>query len=120
MDPITLVIIAMVVGLLWFMSGRSRRMQRAAMDFRATLAPGQQVMTGSGFFGTVVEVDGDAITLESAGSRSIWIRGAVLKLAEPPVAVPDDEVDADGTGTVEVPDDISSLDPGDTGAPPTN
>jgi len=74
---------------------------------------------GVGVLRTVVEVDGDAITLESAGSRSIWIRGAVLKLAEPPVAVPDDEADADGTGTVEVPDDISSLDPGDTGAPPS-
>jgi len=120
MDPGTFAFVALALGALWFMTSRTRRQQRTALDFRATLAPGQQVMTGSGFFGTVVEVDGDAITLESAGSRSIWIRGAVLKLAEPPVAVPDDEVDADGTGTVEVPDDISSLDPGDTGAPPTN
>ncbi len=120
MDPGTFAFVALALGALWFMTSRTRRQQRTAMGFRANLAPGQQVMTGSGFFGTVVEVDGDAITLESAGSRSIWIRAAVLKLAEPPVAVPDDEVDADGTGTVEVPDDISSLDPGDTGAPPTN
>ena len=119
MDPGTFAFVALALGALWFMTSRTRRQQRTALDFRATLAPGQQVMTGSGFFGTVVEVDGDAITLESAGSRSIWIRGAVLKLAEPPVAVPDDEADADGTGTVEVPDDISSLDPGDTGAPPS-
>jgi preprotein translocase subunit YajC len=119
MDPTLLIFLALVFGALGLMSRRSRRTQRAAMDFRTDLAPGQQVMTGSGFFGTVVEVDGDAITLESVGSRSVWIRGAILKLAEPPIEVPDDEADADGTGTVEVPDDISSLDPGDTGAPPS-
>lgn len=120
MDPGTLIFLALALGGLWFMSGRTRRRQRTAMDFRATLEPGQHVMTGSGLFGTVVEVDGDAITLESAGSRSVWIRGAIAKLAEPPVAVPDDEDDAAGTGTVEVPDDISSLDPGDKGKPTSN
>ena len=120
MDPGAFIFLALALGVLWFMTSRTRRQQRTAMDFRATLAPGQQVMTGSGFFGTVVEVDGDAITLESLGSRSVWIRGAVLKLAEPPIAVPDDEDDAAGTGTVEVPDDISSLDPGDKGKPTSN
>lgn len=119
MDSGAFIFLALALGVLWFMTSRTRRQQRTALDFRATLAPGQQVMTGSGFFGTVVEVDGDAITLESLGSRSVWIRGAIAKLAEPPIAVPDDEADADGTGTVEVPDDISSLDPGDPGAPPS-
>jgi preprotein translocase subunit YajC len=96
----------LVVAVMWLMTSRNRKQQRAAADFRANLAVGQEVMTGSGLFGTIVAVDGDTITLESTpGSRTRWIRAAIAKLVPPPEeAVEDDETLAEddaalGTGT---------------------
>jgi preprotein translocase subunit YajC len=110
-----LVIILIAFGAMWLMSSRTRKQQRAAADFRSHLAPGQEVMTGGGMFGTVVAVDDDIITLESTpGSQSRWLRAAIAKVIEPPVdAVQDDAEDVDDANdtAVDVPDDLSSLPP---------
>lgn len=113
-------ILIVLLGAMWFMSRRSRQQQQKAQEFRNNLKPGDEVMTHSGMLGTVVEVEGDNITLESGpGSRSRWIRAAIAKLIEPTTEVADVDDEADdqadddyyeGDG-VEVPDDISSLDP---------
>ena len=134
MDPLLIFVVIAVAGLL-FMSSRTRKTQRAAMEFRNTLGPGDEVMTHSGLLGTVVDVEDDVITLESApGSRSRWIRAAISKKIEPPVADVDDEddtvdddedqvddyddavTDADriehaNDTVIDVPDDLSSLPP---------
>lgn len=129
MDPLFFIIILAVAGLL-FMSSRTRKQQRSAMEFRNNLVPGDEVMTHSGLLGTVVDVEDDVITLESApGSRSRWIRAAISKKIEPPVDEVEDEDesdededsddtvsdvdqldDADDT-VIDVPDDLSSLPP---------
>ncbi len=91
-----LIILAVAVAGLYWMSSRQRKQQRAAMDFRSQLAPGQEVMTTSGLFGTIVEVDEDAdvITLETepGGSTTRWLRAAIAKLVEPP-AVDEEEAE---------------------------
>ena len=90
------IILALALGAMWLMTSRTRKQQRAAADFRSHLSVGQEVMTGSGLFGTVVGIDDDIITLESTpGSSSRWLRAAIAKVVEPPVE--------------EVPDDLSSL-----------
>ncbi|MGV8977558.1 MAG: preprotein translocase subunit YajC [Cellulomonas sp.] len=111
-----LVIILIAFGAMWLMSSRTRKQQRAAADFRSHLATGQDVMTGSGMFGTVIAVDDDVITIESTpGNETRWLRAAIAKVIEPPVdAAEDDETDDldDETSTsVDVPDDLSSLPP---------
>ncbi|MBC7291240.1 MAG: preprotein translocase subunit YajC [Actinotalea sp.] len=113
--------LALAFGFLWLMTRRTRRMQKEATAFRETLQPGQEVMTGSGLFGTVVAAEGDRVTLEtSPGVTSQWLRAAIAKLVEPPVS--DEELgtadEADVAQPV-VPDDASSLssephDPDDT------
>lgn len=104
------IVLLVLVGGMWLLSRNQRKQQKKAQSFRDTLAVGQEVMTGSGMFGEVVDVDGDIITIESApGSRSRWLRAAIAKVVEPPV---DDEIvvdDAEVDG-IEVPDDLSSLD----------
>lgn len=124
MDPM-IIIIVLALGAMWFMTNRTRKQQRQAGDFRANLEVGQEVMTGSGLYGTIVAIDGDTITLESTpGSQSRWIRAAIAKLVEPPVeevdevdADVDDEDDDDFTAddaadsVIDVPDDLSSLSP---------
>ena len=75
---------ALVLGVMWLMTSRTRKQQRAAADFRANLEVGQEVMTGSGLYGTIVDIDGDTVTLESTpGSRTRWIRAAIAKLVPP-------------------------------------
>lgn len=91
-------IIILVIGVaaMWFMSSRARKQQREAMSFRDTLQPGQEVMTGSGLFGTVVAVEGDVVTLESTpGNQSRWLKAAIAKLVDPPVEETDEDEDAE-------------------------
>ncbi|MEV7971907.1 preprotein translocase subunit YajC [Cellulomonas sp. NPDC089187] len=104
-------IIILVIGVaaMWFMSSRARKQQREAVSFRDSLQPGQEVMTGSGLFGTVVSVEGDVVTLESTpGNETRWLKAAIAKLVDPPVEEDDqvedsdaDEFAATGTTTVE-------------------
>lgn len=94
------IIIALAFGAMWLMTNRTRKQQRAAGDFRANLEVGNEVMTGSGLYGTIVEIDGDTITLESTpGNETRWIRAAISKLVDPPVDEADesdeDELDED-------------------------
>lgn len=104
--------LAVAFGFLWLMTRRTRKMQKETTAFRENLVPGQEVMTGSGLFGTVVAAEGDVVTIEtSPGVTSRWLRAAIAKLVDPPVE--DDEVvhdatTADVTGD-RVPDDASSL-----------
>lgn len=114
MDYSFLLILAIAFGALWLMSSRTRKQQREAADFRANLTEGDEVMTASGLFGTVVAVDDDVITLESVpGSQTRWLRAAIAKKIDPPVVDEDEDDEAeDGEledESIEVPDDLSSL-----------
>ncbi len=114
-NSIIWVILIVLLGAMWFMSRRSRQQQQKAQEFRNNLKPGDEVMTQSGMLGTVVEVEGDNITLESGpGSRSRWIRAAIAKVIQPTTEVADvddeaDEYEDDVDDDLEVPDDLSSL-----------
>ncbi|MFI2752094.1 preprotein translocase subunit YajC [Cellulomonas sp. P22] len=126
MDASFLLIIALAFGAMWLMTSRTRKQQRQVSDFRANLEVGQEVMTGSGLFGTIVAIDDDIITLESTpGNESRWLRAAIAKLVEPPVEDEsdgdddedydeDDENESYGAAddeVIEVPDDLSTLPP---------
>ena len=132
-------ILAGLFGLLLYSSSRTRRRNlAAAAELKANLVPGQQVMTGSGLFATVVGLEDDAVLLEtSPGVTSRWLLAAVSKLVDPPVPGDDDvddeddeeyddeeyedeyDEDDDDDDEVDVPDDVSSLttDPGEDDAP---
>lgn len=126
-----IIVLVLAFGLLWLMSSRTRKQQREQASFRANLAVGQEVMTASGYFGTVVDVEDDVVVLESTpGNTSRWLRAAVARVVEPPADDGSDEddadEDADGEADVdengqdwddadyvddlEVPDDLSALD----------
>lgn len=88
MDISFILILALAAGAMFLMTSRTRKQQREAQNFRANLAPGQEVMTGSGMFGTIVDVDeeSDIITIESTpGSRTRWLRAAIAKRVDEPV-----------------------------------
>jgi preprotein translocase subunit YajC len=121
-DPSIIILFAVLIGLMFFMSSRTRKQQKKQAEFRASLAPGQEVMTGSGLVGVVVDIDetADIVTIESTpGTQTRWLRAAVVKQMEAPVvadeaeAAEDDAVTgsiASADGSVDVPDDLSGLD----------
>jgi len=112
-----LILIAVFGLMMWMMSRGAKKQRQAAVDLRNSLEVGQQVMTASGFYGTIVDIDGDVITIESTpGVETMWKREAIASVTEPPFAVEDEEeLVEDDEIAVAVPDDASSL----TSAPGT-
>lgn len=115
----TIFILLLAAVAMVFMTRSSRKRQKEAMAFRDNLAVGQEVMTGSGYFGTIVAVEDDTITLETTpGNTSRWLRAAIAKLVDPPadaVVVEGSSVetatavDAKDERAFDIPEDISSL-----------
>lgn len=98
-------VIIIVVMLLFLVltSRNARKSQKAQLEEQQkAIVVGNNVVTKSGFFGRIVDVDGDAVTLESpSGDETVWMRNAILGIMEIPlqaVAEEDDyptpEVDA--------------------------
>lgn len=109
MDPFFLIIVAVFGLMMWMMSRGAKKQRQAAADLRSSLEVGTQVMTAAGFYGTIVDIDGDVITLESSpGVETLWKREAISAVTEPPFAVEEEDADVEVTD-VEVPDDASTL-----------
>lgn len=111
MGPEIIIFLALMIGMMWFVTNRGKKQQAAARDrLEETLVPGVWVVTIGGFLGKVVEIDGDVVTLETpAGDETIWLKAAIREAKEPPFAVhEEDGEDADADAVV-VPDDASTL-----------
>jgi len=66
----------------------------------ATLAEGDEVMSGSGIYGTITAIDGDVVYLEVAEGIELKVaRRAVASKVAPAVGVGDDDED-EGTSSV--------------------
>ena len=85
MDPTFLILIALMIGLFWFMSRSAKKQrQNIAERQKAAAVPGTWVVTIGGFLGKVVDVDGDVVTLESpSGVETIWTVQAIREAQEP-------------------------------------
>lgn len=123
-----LILVAILLVVMFFMSSRTRKQQREAAEFRNNLTVGTKVMTASGMIGTVLDVDDetDQVTIESfPGSPTTWLRAAISKKIEEPLADDADSDDATDESEVttegetastispdtkDVPDDLSELD----------
>ncbi|MBE6483751.1 MAG: preprotein translocase subunit YajC [Actinomycetaceae bacterium] len=94
-----LVIVLPVILMVWWVSRSSNKMrERMASERDAAIQVGANVVTTSGFYGTIVDIDGDAITLQSPdGHESVWIRTAISGASELPLASSGEETvdDAD-------------------------
>ena len=94
-DLIPFVLILLAFYLLIIRPARNR--QKAALQLQERLAPGVEVMTTSGMYGTVVEVDETTIRLEiSPGTTVRFSKAAVGQVQGPePAGVADSEDDAE-------------------------
>lgn len=89
--------------MMYFMSRRQRRAQEQQRALQDSLAVGDRVMTTSGLYGTVIDVDDSgSISIEIApGVETEWLRAAIREKVSPDVEDEelvedaDDEVDED-------------------------
>lgn len=87
MEVGSLLLLLIAVGMLVLLFTRTRSQQRETAAVQAKIAPGVDVMTASGLFATVVEMEDDVVTLETApGQRSKWDRRAIARVITDPGA----------------------------------
>ncbi|MBV7363725.1 preprotein translocase subunit YajC [Actinomycetaceae bacterium TAE3-ERU4] len=80
-------LLAMIVLMFWMSRNAKKQRQQMLEEQKEALVPGKWVMTRAGFYGRVVEIDGDVVTLETPlGDESLWNRNSILKAEEPPFA----------------------------------
>lgn len=109
-----IIMMVLMFGALFLMTRSTRKRQKEALAFRDSMQPGAQVMTASGYVGTVVDIEGDLVTLETVGGgRTQWVRAAIAKeyeAAAPVAPVANESVAGGGESAgFAVPDDVSSL-----------
>lgn len=114
-----LFMLAFMLLLFWGVLRLSRSQQRKmqAEQERRTdeaLVPGNWVRTRAGFYGTVVEVSGDVVTLATPlGDESLWARSAIVDAEEPPFATESDDSGEDAvTEAADAPDGSSAAESG--------
>lgn len=107
MDPTMIALLVGMVILFFWMSysGRKAR-ERLNQEREEIIVVGKDIMTTAGFYGKIVNIDGDAVTLLSpAGDETVWDRRAISKAAELPLAESeevDSEDDAEGQAEADV------------------
>lgn len=94
--PLLLIFAVMLVPLM-FMSSRQRKAQREQQAKVAQLGVGDEVRTHSGFYGLIVEEFDDVVILESEnGAQTKWARQAIAGAVAPTEDAAEDSVTEDG------------------------
>ena len=102
MDPVFLIFLVLIFGLLFLMMSRGRKQQREAAKLRSSLEVGDEIMTGSGLYGTITAIDGDVVTVESTpGVPTRWYRPAISKKVDPSTEYASGEEDDDEAPEIE-------------------
>lgn len=97
MDPTIIIVLAVMMAFLWWMSRNAKKQQQRLNDERdAAIVVGANVVTRSGFLGTIVDIDGDAVTLESpSGIETVWLRSSIVQVMDIPWAeISEEEAEA--------------------------
>ena len=103
MDPTMIALLVGMVILFFWMSysGRKAR-ERLNQEREEIVVVGKDIMTTAGFYGKIVDIDGDAVTLLSpAGDETVWDRRAISRAAELPLAESEEVDSEDDEGKAE-------------------
>ena len=103
MDPTMIALLVGMVILCFWMSysGRKAR-ERLNQEREEIIVVGKDIMTTAGFYGKIVDIDGDAVTLLSpAGDETVWDRRAISRAAELPLAESEEVDSEDDEGKAE-------------------
>jgi len=120
-SPIFLVLIAIAAAFYFLIYRPQQRKAKAVREVGNLFDVGDEVLTAGGIVGTVIDIDGDRVTLEtSVGASFTVLKQYVLrKLVEPGAPEAPDDTEADAEYDFDDDDDLSvDDDPSETeGAP---
>ena len=101
MDPLTLVMLAVLAVLVFFMFRNGRKRQKDQAALQSQMVAGAEVMTNFGMYGTILSIDEEAnkVALEIAPGTVVHLhRQTIARVVEPTVA----ESDAEPVPTVQL------------------
>ena len=114
-DPFTIIMLAVLAVLIFFMFRNSRKRQADARDLQSKVQPGAKVMTNFGVFGTILSIDEDEnqVLLETSPGTVLTVhRQTVARVVEPK-----EEAVADAAAIVGEPEFGERLDAENDAAP---
>ena len=83
----TLIYMIIIFGLLYFFMIRPQKKQeREKAAMLSSLAVGDTVLTSSGFYGVVIDINGDTVIVEFGYNKNCRIpmqRGAIMQIEKP-------------------------------------
>ena len=102
MSGTTIIIYIVLIGVAIYLFAvmPQRRLRRSQQELRTKLAPGTDVVTTGGIYGTVTEIeDGDTVLLEVAEDTEVRVaKASIARILPAPTDTPDpDSADADLT-----------------------
>ena len=101
-DPFTIIMLAVLAVLIFFMFRNSRKRQADARQLQSKIQPGAKVMTNFGVFGTILSIDEDEnqVLVETSPGTVLTVhRQTIARVVEPAAVAAVTEVgsaDADG------------------------
>lgn len=109
-DPFTLILLALFGFLIFTMFRRQKKAKRVALEQKSQIAPGVEVMTQFGLFGTVVSMDTEEnkVVLEIAPGSHATVHLQTITKIITPETVPEESAGAPAETPV-VPNDASAL-----------
>lgn len=95
-NSLGLIMIVLLIGAMYFLMIRpNNKRRREAAQMQSSLGPGDEVMTGSGFFGTVIAVADDVVTIELSPGVTVRVARAAIGRILPRDTASDAPADAD-------------------------
>jgi preprotein translocase subunit YajC len=85
-DPFTIIMLAVLAVLIFFMFRNSRKRQADARNLQSKVQPGAKVMTNFGVFGTILSIDEDEnqVLLETSPGTVLTVhRQTIARVVEP-------------------------------------
>jgi len=99
-----LLLLVLAAGLLVLMFTRASAVRRSARETQESLTSGMQVITGSGLFARIVEVEPEVVVLETApGQQSRWLKQAIVRVVPDEPAESGDATPGSGDAAPEAP-----------------
>ncbi len=101
---LTFLPIILIVAAMYFLMIRPQsKRRREAQELQSRVAPGDEVQTVGGLYGTVTAVDDESVTIEAAPGVDLrYARGAIARVTNKQPVEPDaDGGDSDAAKTIE-------------------